>query len=547
MLSLVACDFDASKVKDGGDAKTEKDKDDDGKKKDKKKKDKDKEKDPGDEVIDEPPVTVLPIVDYNLEQIELYTNTITDFGYSDDYTEEYARCRYNLIFTGETVGNEYSALTETFATKNMDKKEGAIDYINQSVQDVKDWIETSGDLAIYPFYDETYQDIMRSDERVVSLLYYNDMYMGGAHGMYGWGGENYDPVSGEKITISDVVLDIDRFNEILKEKLLEYDAYLEESTIDTNLEAYKNRLSNGEGDYNWSIDYSGITVYFNPYEMGSYAQGAQNIRIRFDEHNDLFNEYYAVRPGSYMTGGDPLQGVYTDIDSDGVEEDIYVVVSYADDLYTMNLTIGVGDEVYYVDMPGYGVQSYIAHMADDKEYLVLSSDGMSGSYSTMVLSFDGGDMTITDTSESGIKYIELGTDEYGADYAKIAPYDPYYFMLGTRIDILGTYEGRNWYYIDENGCLESYYDVYSTYMPHTLVASGKFVAYEVVDSECTYEEFTVEVGTEMEIVGSDAETFVDVAINGDIYRIFVEIDDNFEQTIDGVSIYDLFEVVYFAG
>ena len=55
-------------------------------------KNKDKDKDPGDEVIDEPPVTVLPIVDYNLEQIELYTNTITDFGYSDDYTEEYARC-----------------------------------------------------------------------------------------------------------------------------------------------------------------------------------------------------------------------------------------------------------------------------------------------------------------------------------------------------------------------------------------------------------------------------------------------------------------------
>ena len=41
--------------------------------------------------------------------------------------------------------------------------------------------------------------------------------------------------------------------------------------------------------------------------------------------------------------------------------------------------------------------------------------------------------------------------------------------------------------------------------------------------------------------------YVDVDIEGETYRIFVEIDDNYEQYVNGISIYDVFETVYFAG
>jgi len=542
MLSLAACSFDATKVKDGQETKTEKDKD---KKKDK---DKDKEKEPVDDPVDEPPVTELPIIDGNLELIELYNRTYTDYGYSDNFEEEYVHCTYNLIYTSETAGMEFSALSDKFMEISMDRTESAGDYISQSVEDVKYMIETSSGYAIYPYYDESYQDILRSDERVVSLAYYNESYMGGAHGMYGWNGQNFDPRTGENIKISDVIFDVDVFNAILKEKFLEYDPYLEESTIDTNLEAYKSRLENGEGGYNWSIDYYGITVYFNPYEMGSYAQGAQQIRIKFEDYPELFNDYYAVRPYAYMMGGDPFKGIYTDIDGDGEEDEIYIAVSYADDLYTMNITIGIDDESYSIDMPGYGIQSYIAHMADDKEYIMLSSDGMSGSYETKILSFENNDMFVKEISDWGLKDIDLSADPDDYKYAKIAPSDPYYFLLGTRVDLLGTYIGRNWFSINEDGCLESYSDCMSVTMPQKLVIKTEIEVYPVdeygmnsADSELVLK------GTEMEIVGTDGENYVDVDIEGATYRIFVEIDDNYEQYVNGISIYDVFETVYFAG
>ncbi len=547
MLSLAACSFDAAKVKDGQETKTEKDKDS---KKDKKKdKNKDKEKEPVDDPVEEPPVQILPIVDDDLELIELYTNTITDYGYSDDFSEEYVHCTYNLVYTGETVGVNYSALSDTLMEISMNRTESAGDYIGQSTQDVKDWIETSGDFAIYPFYDESYQDIMRSDERVVSLSYYNESYMGGAHGMYGWSGINIDPVTGEYIKLSDVVTNVDLLNVILKEKLLEYDRYLEESTIDSSLEAYKDRLENDEGDYNWSIDYQGITVYFNPYEMGSYAQGAQQIRIRFEDYPELFSEYYAVRPYAYMTGGDPFRGIYTDIDNDGDEEEIYISVSYADDLYTINIIIGIDDETYSLDMYGYGLQSYVAHMADGKEYLMFSADGMSGSYESMIVSFESGDMVINEISDWGIKDIELSADPDDYRYAKIAPNSPYSFMLGKRVDLLGTYMVRGWFSIDRDGCLESDSNYYDAYMPHKLVTKVDIEAYpvEVLTGINSYESEIIIAGTEMEIVATNGVDAVDVDIDGGIYRIFITIDDDYEQYIDVYSIYDVFETVYFAG
>lgn len=548
MLSLVGCEFGEAGAQDGN-TKTEKSEDEKDKKKDNNKdKDKDKDKEPDEDPIDDTYTGEYPVIDYNLEHLDLFTNTITDYGYSDDYSEEYVRCRYNTVYTGETVGVKYSALTDEFMALSMDRREGADDYIATAVQDVKDFIETSGDYAIYPYYDETYQDIMRSDERVVSLSYYNEMYMGGAHGMYGWSGGNYDPVLGEKITISDVILDIDSFNTVLKSKLLEYDGSLEDATIDTNLESYKTRLENGEGDYNWSIDYSGITVYFNPYEMGSFAQGAQRIRIKYEEYPELFNDYYAVTPGAYVLGGDPLQGVYSDIDNDGEEEEIYVSVSYADDLYTMDVTIGVGDEAYELQIPGYNLQSYIFHYGDGSEYMMLSADGMSGSFQTMILSFADGDMAVTDISDAGVKYITLTADPDKYSYARIVPSDPYNFLLGTRVDILGTFTGTNWYYIDEYGCLESYSSLYTVFADNDLVLKSELCLYEVESNETiTGDTCIAGPGDVLIIAGSDGATCMDVWYDSKLYRIFVDVDDDGNQTIDGESIFDIFEVVYFAG
>lgn len=548
MLSLAACTSGETETnrKDRG-SKTEKDSDKDDEN------DEDDDADTNDDPVDildggQTTAPVYPVIDDSLDLIELYTYSSTVYGFSEDNNEEYAYVTYNTAYTGETVGDEYDGVTNALIEFNNTKKESAEASRDTYVEEAKDMVESGAGTSYFPLYDVSYQYIMRSDERVVSLAYYNESFFGGAHGMYGWIGYNFDPVTGSQLKITDVVSDVDYLNEVLLELIMEYDGSLSADSVDIMLDEYKGMIESGEGDYKWSIDYSGITVYFNPYELGSYAQGAQLIRIRFEDYPVLFSDFYAVRPSAYITGGEVLKGVYCDLDNDGEEEQVYISSTQGDEFDVLDVSIGIGDDIYYLeDITGFDINTFIVHQENGTEYLMLEVEGINAYSKTMLISFEDGSYNICDVIESGLGGIILSDYPDDFIYAHIIPNDPSYFMLISKFDILSSFSGRMWYSINADGTFERYADIYDVTPSYVLVSTKDITAYKTDDyGYATSDQVVLPAGTNMEITGTDGYTYVNVCADGEYYSICIEV-DGYDQRIDGVSIFDIFEELYFAG
>ena len=119
-------------------------------------------------------------------------------------------------------------------------------------------------------YDDTSAEVVYQDENVLSIVFTNSMYHGGAHGIYGKRGFTFDLRTGELAGVTDL------FNEPASEMLSTIRARIKA----TVREQTENRMSGEAADaytleqLNFWIDGNGeLTVYIGVYEMASFADG----------------------------------------------------------------------------------------------------------------------------------------------------------------------------------------------------------------------------------------------------------------------------------
>ncbi len=154
-----------------------------------------------------------------------------------------------------------------------------------------------------PFYGpfERTRDVCvrRADSRVVSLMEFASSYTGGVHGMYGVGGVNYDARTGKKLALSDVCPFTDGLVAAIIAQLgFDYpDAPFMQSGSTLMQDMVKQMVP--DGVVPWTLDPRGVTFYFNPYLIGSYAEGIYTATILFSERPGLFAEGYGVGPATY--------------------------------------------------------------------------------------------------------------------------------------------------------------------------------------------------------------------------------------------------------
>lgn len=145
--------------------------------------------------------------------------------------------------------------------------------------------------------------VARADQSIVSFFHSYDNYTGGAHGMYGATGETFDAKTGEKLMLSDVLTDLSKVQERVKEAILkEYGDEAEELfyDLDASLAVYDVSLTEITVDpaqeygysypYDWGLNEEGIEFYFGPYELTAYAGGAQDVTIKYADYPDWFRE-----------------------------------------------------------------------------------------------------------------------------------------------------------------------------------------------------------------------------------------------------------------
>ena len=137
--------------------------------------------------------------------------------------------------------------------------------------------------------------IRRQDSRAVGIMEFVYDYMGGVHGMYGVVGANFDTVTGKKLRFTDVVVDTEAFFAQAKDNFA--GDYAENNRLLVALSDYLGKCK--LKDLKWTLDNDGVTLYFDPYLIGSYADGLLRVTVRFNQLSEAFNEYYAQSLPNY--------------------------------------------------------------------------------------------------------------------------------------------------------------------------------------------------------------------------------------------------------
>ena len=132
--------------------------------------------------------------------------------------------------------------------------------------------------------------VLRDTSPVFSVECESWSYTGGAHGLGGKTYLNFDPVSGEKITLAAILNEGAMANlravaerHFRAERKLAADADLTEAGFTFP----DGRFALND---NYGIGTNALVFYYAPYEIAPYAMGATEVRVPFEEIRDLLKE-----------------------------------------------------------------------------------------------------------------------------------------------------------------------------------------------------------------------------------------------------------------
>ena len=165
----------------------------------------------------------------------------------------------------------------------------------------------------HPLSYEFDVEMRRADTVAVSFLQQEYTGSSGVHGMYAWEGVNLDPLTGETITLSAVVKDKDALVKAVCQQL-------RQDYPQSNFDGLESRLQEDAlaDKLNWTLDPRGLTFYFNPYEIASYAEGLLMATILFREQPELFNIAYQQTAAAYAQPFSAYYPLTTSLNDNGI-------------------------------------------------------------------------------------------------------------------------------------------------------------------------------------------------------------------------------------
>ncbi len=200
---------------------------------------------------------------------------------------------------------------------------------------------------------ETVEDIvpvvLRADEKIATVYYPSNSEQMDKE-LTSKNLINYDTATGKKIALSDVVKDKERFVELAKNSIMD-------TLTEYDLETYKEEdilsFLNSD-DVPFTIDYSGITVYYDIGIFRRYMRAPAHIGYIGNE--DVFNgEFFDSIPENYVLHLSPNKEFYWDLDGDGKAEKICVDIDVEHQFYEIgSFSIRVDDQETKIDTSNSG-------------------------------------------------------------------------------------------------------------------------------------------------------------------------------------------------
>lgn len=423
------------------------------------------------------------------------------------------------------------------------------------------------------FEDNSDLKMARSDENAFSFMVDYYSYMGGAHPYYAYYGYNFDSETGKELDAADVVTDVSKLNTILYDKLFsEYkELDLDEGTVNDCLYGY---VQEGYG-HTWVLGMDGVTFYFNPYTLTSYAGGAQEIHILFSEYPDLFVEKYTKAPSEYVLYLGENGFFEADVDRDGDREKVSV---WANDYYD-EADYGAFEFDVMIDDQSYKFDDY--YDGEKEAYYVHTKNG-SYIYNWVYI-YESQVACIYDLTSSKpvanenvfTGYTLCRGSDYGyEDYEHEIhmSYDTTYIeafvnpnkvRMGQYTDALSTGSGMRTYHMSDDGMLVSddeFMDVsYSWFDYFDEAEAGYKMGFEFTtkvdlkmdllkpNGEVGKKEMKVPAGSKLSYLRTDGESIAEFRMeDGSVVRAKIQVGD-WPQYISGVELEEALDGIVFAG
>ncbi len=134
----------------------------------------------------------------------------------------------------------------------------------------------------------------RQTNGVLSLVYEDSYYTGGAHGGVNRTGINYDLQTGERLTLSNIAVDEASITSFFTDKILEIsqgDAYKIEG-VSMFFDDYAENISSIVMDGLWYFSDEGMVFIANPYVLAPYSAGTIEFTIPYDDLTGMIQDEY---------------------------------------------------------------------------------------------------------------------------------------------------------------------------------------------------------------------------------------------------------------
>ena len=479
---------------------------------------------------------------------------------NDNYYSLYATNQYFLADEKTTL--RYPELADALM-QLKEQKEHNFDMATESLLDSQQFmIETES----YPIdlTDYTECRVLRADNVLFSFIETNENYYGGAHGMYSVAGYAFDVDTGKNLSFTDIVVDETKIRDLIAEKLDEEYGDIFFDDIHTLIDQY---------DFNslcWSISYFDVTLYFNPYDLGPYASGSQQVVFPFSEYADLFDEKYLSVPEQFVTQLSEYEQFCLDVNGDGKNEDIGLSSKYLED-DCLSVLISVDGKETDSDSWSYRIDTYLIKV-QNKVYLYLFEHHENDYVTLKVYDFAKEDFVENDDANLYIpeksNFEERDNISFCESTGPVFS-NPGKVRMASRLETLSTYQGTKEYHVNESGMLvtdDDYYDVEVSFLIKTL----EDIPCQIVSGEemNTSESGTIPAGTFVKIISAtEDKVFVVKAVgyapdeNNDMYGFYeddntqynteeifcIQLDEEFGNTLNGRDVWELFDGLMYAG
>ena len=128
--------------------------------------------------------------------------------------------------------------------------------------------------------------LARNSAPVLSFIYSDYDYTGGAHGLGGEFGVNYDMRTGALLTLADIAQDEEALKDFCADAVLQQtrtDEYRFDDGYSLFFEGYEESIPEIIDEGSWYMNDDGLTFIANPYLIAPYAAGILEFSVPYEE------------------------------------------------------------------------------------------------------------------------------------------------------------------------------------------------------------------------------------------------------------------------